>query len=333
MIRRNIEPEKDNNSSASFENYIPDKYSSPLENHKEEIVSDSNNHDVQKDDPINIEPSDSEKPNKNEDFNFHFPKVEFKKPKKEFLKKLKKTNSKRIAKYFFSIIVLFLGLYFTMNAPMYYYRLTHLNPRNLVSKEVSKAKPTPAPKSQTKAPTTESKLIVNKIKVDAPIVFVNSRAEKDIQEGLRSGVVHYAGTAKPGEIGNVFVTGHSSNYWWEKGEYNYVFSILDRLEIGDKATIYYDGLVWEYTVYEKKIVDPTDVAVLNQTSTPTLTLMTCTPPGTSWKRLIVRFNQSYPKEITIPKNTPIKEPTKKPEDLPAEQDSFFTKLRRYLIPN
>jgi len=335
MIRRNIEPEDDNDSSASFDNYIPDKYKSLLNPCKNEAIPHSTHHEPPKEHPINIKgPSKKEaKEEEGFDFSFHFPKVEFEKPKKEFLKKLKKTNTKRLARYCLSIIILFIGLYFAMNAPMYYYRLVHLNHGISISKETSKTKPKPAPILQTKAPTSESKLIVNKLKVDAPIVFIESRVEKDVQEGLRTGVVHYAGTAKPGEIGNIFITGHSSNYWWEMGNYNYVFSILDRLEIGDTATIYYNGLVWEYTVYEKKIVAPTDVAVLNQTSTPTLTLTTCTPPGTSWKRLIVRFNQTYPKEITIIKNTPSKEPVKKPQNLPAEQDSFFTKLKKYFIPN
>ena len=42
-----------------------------------------------------------------------------------------------------------------------------------------------------------------------------------------------------------------------------------------------------YTVKSRKVVAPTEVSVLDNTEENILTLITCTPPGTAWKRLII----------------------------------------------
>lgn len=142
-----------------------------------------------------------------------------------------------------------------------------------------------------------SQIIIPKINVTAPIVYTTSNDEKVIQENLTKGVVHYKGTAEPGTVGNSFITGHSSNFWWIKGNYNYVFVNLNKLVVGDQAKIYHNGNKYVYQVKEIKVVEPTDTSVLTPTDTPTLTLMTCTPTGTNWKRLIVSFDQVSPRYI------------------------------------
>ena len=103
------------------------------------------------------------------------------------------------------------------------------------------------------------------------------------------GVVHYPDTALPGEVGNVFITGHSSYYWWSKGEYNTVFSILDKLIMGDDIYIHYNNKRYTYRVYDVDIVLPSDTSVLEQGDNSILTLMTCTPVGTNYRRLIVKI--------------------------------------------
>lgn len=137
------------------------------------------------------------------------------------------------------------------------------------------------------AVTQESKVIIPKINVDAPIVNIKDYSNESIMEGIKNGVGHYPGTALPGRIGNTFLTGHSSYYWWSEGKYNQVFGLLHKLEAGDLVYIYYQGGKYVYQVTDKTIVLPQDVHVLDPTETPTLTLMTCTPIGTNLKRLIV----------------------------------------------
>ena len=108
-------------------------------------------------------------------------------------------------------------------------------------------------------------------------------------EELRGGVVRYPGTALPGEMGNVFVFGHSSNYPWVKSEYNDVFALLDTLENGDEITIYYNQKKFTYRVTDRAVVKPGDVKTLESRdhTKKELSLMTCWPIGTTLERIII----------------------------------------------
>jgi LPXTG-site transpeptidase (sortase) family protein len=130
-------------------------------------------------------------------------------------------------------------------------------------------------------------IIIPKIGVNAPIVYMQSRDNAQILEDIKRGVGHYPDTALPGRVGNTFLTGHSSYYWWSDGQYKQVFALLDQLTIGDLVYIYYQGDRYVYRINHSQVVLPAQVEVLAQGTEPTLTLMTCTPLGTSWKRLIV----------------------------------------------
>lgn len=137
------------------------------------------------------------------------------------------------------------------------------------------------------APATiqESKIVIPKIKVDAPIVW-NVSAESMI-EALERGVAHYEGTAMPGQIGNIFISGHSSYYVWAPGDYKEIFALLGKLEVGDKIYITYQGIVYTYEVNDRIVVSPDNLEVLAQGNEKTLSLMTCVPIGTNLKRLVV----------------------------------------------
>ncbi|MFA7309165.1 MAG: sortase [Patescibacteria group bacterium] len=137
-------------------------------------------------------------------------------------------------------------------------------------------------------------LFIPKIGVEAPVVYAETKITSEIDQLLLKGVVHYADTAYPGQRGNVFITGHSSFYWWSKGEYNNVFSILDKLVVGDVAYINFNNVRYTYKVEDIKVVSPKEISVLEQGDDSILTLMTCTPVGTNYRRLIVRFKQTSP---------------------------------------
>ena len=140
----------------------------------------------------------------------------------------------------------------------------------------------------------QNEIIIPKIGVTAPLVFINTTNEADVLFALRDGIVHYYGTALPGEVGNSVFFGHSSNDWWEPGNYKFVFVLLEKLAVGDTYEIHYNSRKYVYKVSETKIVAPNDLSVLNQTSEPTSTLITCTPPGTSWQRFVVVGKQISP---------------------------------------
>ncbi len=147
-------------------------------------------------------------------------------------------------------------------------------------------------------------IVIPSLQLKAPITIPSSaslisqdwdRLEEDIQLALEQGVAHYPGTAVPGQAGNFFVTGHSSYYPWADGDYKSIFALLPQLQIGEEYFIYYNGNKHRYRVTDKKEVQPTDVSVLNQPPNKRVaTLMTCTPIGTTLRRLIVSAEEIDP---------------------------------------
>ncbi len=143
----------------------------------------------------------------------------------------------------------------------------------------------------------ENRIIIPKLGLNIPLVTPSyqsllaenwEQVETDIQEALEFGVVHYPGTARPGQAGNFFVTGHSSYYPWAPGKYKTVFARLHNLNIGDEYYVYYGGDQHRYIVRSKREVKPSNVDVLDQPINKRLgTLMTCTPVGTTLRRLIL----------------------------------------------
>lgn len=132
-------------------------------------------------------------------------------------------------------------------------------------------------------------VVIPKISANAKVIpNVDPFNEKVYQVALTRGVAHAKGTTVPGKEGNVFLFSHSSVNFYEANRYNSVFYLLDKLVTGDEIDLYYLNAKFKYVVTEKKVVDAPDVKYLgNLGSGKTVTLMTCWPAGTSWKRLLV----------------------------------------------
>lgn len=132
-------------------------------------------------------------------------------------------------------------------------------------------------------------LTIDKISVKAPVYADVDGANKEVYfASLQHGVAHMLGTAKPGEKGNVVIFGHSNFYENDPGEYKQIFKNLDKLEAGDKIVVHYKGIDYNYQVVKQQLVAPEDTWVI--TAPYNLTLITCWPPGTTEKRLIIFAN-------------------------------------------
>ncbi|HSX35424.1 MAG TPA: class D sortase [Patescibacteria group bacterium] len=146
------------------------------------------------------------------------------------------------------------------------------------------------------APSSTPEVIIPKINVEIPITYGTSSNENDIENSLEDGVVHYPTTSVPGQLGNAAFFGHSSNNIFNPGKYKFAFVLLHTLAPGDIFYLTYNGQVYTYKVFDRKIVEPTDTWVLNPVAghTATATLITCDPPGTSLHRLVVWGDQISP---------------------------------------
>lgn len=135
---------------------------------------------------------------------------------------------------------------------------------------------------------TASRIEIPKINVIAPINWnVNPFNEKEYREVLKSGIAHARGTSFPGASGTSYMFAHSSDLPWRITRYNVVFFRLVELEKGDKIVIWRDGKEFDYQVREKKIVWPSEIKYLTESSRTQLILQTCWPIGTAFQRLLV----------------------------------------------
>lgn len=107
---------------------------------------------------------------------------------------------------------------------------------------------------------------------------------------LAKHLVHYGGTPLPGERGNTVVFGHSTlPQLFNKNDYKTIFANLFKLRVGDTVEAEITGVMYRYRIEKISVVDPDNTSVFSQSyDRSSLTLVTCTPPGTVWKRLIVK---------------------------------------------
>ena len=128
------------------------------------------------------------------------------------------------------------------------------------------------------------------LKIKVPVIWTQDT--NNFETDLQSGVVHYPGTAMPGQIGTTYIAGHSSNYIWAKGSYNQVFSTLGKLGNGTsfKITVTDNSgrkVAFDYVVASSKQYAPTDQAQFANGGKSTVALSTCWPVGSTAKRLVV----------------------------------------------
>lgn len=107
---------------------------------------------------------------------------------------------------------------------------------------------------------------------------------------LKQSLIHYAGTALPGNLGNSVIFGHSVlPQFFNPQNYLTIFSTLHTLRPGDTMEVAADGATYTYKISEMYEAMPDDLSPLAQVYNGRyLTLITCTPPGTYLRRLIIK---------------------------------------------
>jgi sortase A len=107
---------------------------------------------------------------------------------------------------------------------------------------------------------------------------------------LKKSLIQYPQTALPGQLGNAVVFGHSVlPQFFSPRSYLTIFSTLYKLQQGDEIIVNFDKSTYKYVVDEMYEVQPTDLSVLEQHfDTKNLSLITCSPPGTTLRRLVVK---------------------------------------------
>ncbi len=123
---------------------------------------------------------------------------------------------------------------------------------------------------------------------DNRIVIPKINLNEPVKEGGNVWVIHDGGTwhrpnsVNPPDNGNSVIVGH--RFYGSKAS---TFYHLDKLALGDKIGVYWQGKEYVYKVSDIKVVPPTEVSVEAPSSERKLTLYTCTPLWTAKERLVI----------------------------------------------
>ena len=131
-------------------------------------------------------------------------------------------------------------------------------------------------------------IVVPKLGLDEKVIFnVDPNDEAQYVAALKQGIAHASSTSFPDENGLGYYFAHSSNPSTHV-QFNAVFYLLNKLELGDEIYIWHEQKRYRYLVSDKRINDPTDTGFLYQKyDQETIVLQTCWPPGTTKERLLV----------------------------------------------
>ncbi len=250
----------------------------------------------------------------------------------------KATDNARKSRKYRKLIPIFAGvavaltiLFLQYNRLIFAPIMAYVSPGNAPPQEIEALDPT-----VTRTISADPKLLIPKLNIDVPINF--GVALDDVMEAMNHGVAHYrinGASAYPGEIGNFIITGHSAGDVYSSNPYKYIFSGLERLEEGDLIYVNYNSVRYTYRVTKKEVVEPTNVgALVVQTDKPIITLVTCTPLGTSRYRLLVTGEQISPstdgnkkQQTTVPD---VQVDTNETTELPSNEPSFFERIWSFL---
>lgn len=246
----------------------------------------------------------------------------------------RKRSFKRLAPFLIIALITIIALFLQYNRFIFAPIMAYISPdTGSVTSSIEAVDPNIA-----QAVSPEPRLIIPKLNIDVPVAFGIGTSEVDA--AMNRGVAQFmipGANAMPGQIGNLVLSGHSAGDIYSSNPYKFIFSGLERLENGDLIYINYESVRYTYQMTGREVVEPTNVgALIYETTKPMLTLITCTPLGTSRYRLLISAEQISPiydsENIADPGAIP-SDPEKNDGEMPANEPSFFENLWNSLFGN
>jgi LPXTG-site transpeptidase (sortase) family protein len=121
---------------------------------------------------------------------------------------------------------------------------------------------------------------------DNTLVIPRLKLQEVIHSGgewqLSKGIWHPDNTSTPDRSGNTILSGHRFTYGGPAVLYH-----LDKVQVGDGITVFWDKQQYDYQVTSVQTVPPSATNVLAPTTESQLTIYTCTPLVTAKNRLVV----------------------------------------------
>jgi len=138
-------------------------------------------------------------------------------------------------------------------------------------------------------PDKNFSIIIPQLGINAKVVAaVDLSDEEAMQKALKEGVIQAQGGASPGQGGTTYIFGHSTDSPLHIELYNAIFYPLKDIKENEEVIVIYKGRPYTYKVEEKKIIAADNIQYLtNFSGEEKLVLLTCWPPGTTIKRLLI----------------------------------------------
>lgn len=127
--------------------------------------------------------------------------------------------------------------------------------------------------------------------ISIPSINIQNATVSTIDVDLSQHLVHFPGTTVPPNKGTAAVFGHSTlPQLYDRSNYKTIFAYAHTLQVGDMINVSVNNQSYNYKIITISIVDPedTDTFLSQQYDDSYLNIITCTPPGTTWKRLVIK---------------------------------------------
>ncbi len=126
--------------------------------------------------------------------------------------------------------------------------------------------------------------------ISIPQLNIENAVVSTVDTNTTKHLVNYGKHNVPGRVGNALIFGHSTlPQFFNAKNYKTIFTNIYKLKNGDKIYATVGDSIYLYKVFQSLVVDAQDPSLLKQNYNDSyITLVTCTPPGTIWKRLIVK---------------------------------------------
>jgi LPXTG-site transpeptidase (sortase) family protein len=113
----------------------------------------------------------------------------------------------------------------------------------------------------------------------------NATTSQGLLAPLQAGVGHLF--SYPGKGGKILVYGHSSSYPWDVSGFTKIFRQINKLNVGDKIYVTYNGKLHVYQVTHESVVPASDTTAYRGGGSEELILYTCWPPDDIKQRYLV----------------------------------------------
>ena len=176
-----------------------------------------------------------------------------------------------------SVVVIVLGLYISLSPflPQITYWLKDKSPEHSAPYAGALADSVGSTSDSQKP--QDNRIVIPSIQVNEPVL-----------EGGGIWVIHDGGTwrrpqtGNPKDGGNTVIVGHRFY-----GNNISTFYHLDKVLVGQRLALYWEGTEYLYEVTESKVVEPTQIDIEAPTNEDQLTIYTCTPIWTAKQRLVI----------------------------------------------